>query len=359
MTNLEIKMIFSTLKNKAKDFLGQYEQKDPATFAAAQQAIGGLLILDGFVGIDNPFEGKKRSGIFGTLGGIVFGILFMLVPTFFGNILGTNSMTATTNAVVVTMTPQTSSSSNSASACAATVRYSVAGKEYTQPSSFSSSSYCALAAGQTVSVNYNPQNPGAWAYGTGSTKGFLSLFFWIGLLTAIMSFVTFVIRLLSIIFGWKLLQSGRALAKTLPQGVSLGTLIEEIKQNFKGTLFKGGGVNMPRMPFMQSAQSQGQVPAVIPVATMSSPVEAPVQQTPVTPVIPAPVTPQFVVPNNDLSVQPVQEVAPVIAPTPSEPYVSDMVEVEPPTVRVVQPQPVVQNQNSYPSSTPPTQPPLS
>jgi hypothetical protein len=52
-------MVFGTLKNKAKSFLSQYEQKDPATFAAAQQAIGGLLILDGFTGIDNPFEGKS------------------------------------------------------------------------------------------------------------------------------------------------------------------------------------------------------------------------------------------------------------------------------------------------------------
>lgn len=314
-------MIFSTLTRKAKGFLEQYEQKDPVSFSAAQQAIGGLLILDGFIGIDNPFGGKKRSGIFGTLGGIVFGIVFMFVPTFFGNVLGTNSMTATTNAVVVAMTPQTSSSSSSGSACAATVRYSVAGKEYTQPSSFSSSSYCALAAGQTVSINYNPQSPGAWAYGAASMKGFFSVFFWVGLLAAIMSFVTFIIRLLSIIFGWKLLQSGRALAKTLPQGVSLGTLIEEIKQNFKGTLFNGGGMSMPSMPFMQHAQVQTPVAVVAP-----SVAEVPVQPQPVTPVAPA---------------------APSAAP---DSYASDILEVEPATVPVAQPQSVVQS--GEPSSTP-------
>lgn len=288
-------MIFSTLKNKAKDFLGQYEQKDPVTFAAAQQAIGGLLILDGFVGIDNPFEGKKRSGIFGTLVGVVLGIVFMFVPGFFGNITGVNNMTATTNATVVSMIPVASTSSQSGNACSLNVQYTVAGKVYTQPSSMSSSDNCTLTAGQTIAISYNPQNPGAWAYNLKSTTMSLGLFFWGGLLVAITSFITFIIRLLSIIFGWKLLQSGRALAKTLPQGVSLGALIQEIKQNFTGSIFGRGGAGVSTvagLPVIQSVQT--------PVVASAPGVQA----TP-GPVAAVP-TPQFTTANSDPSVQPMQ-----------------------------------------------------
>ncbi|GEM_PF-467196 len=340
-------MILSILTRKAKSFLKQYEQKDPVSFSAAQQAIGGLLIIDGFIGIDNPFQGKKRSGIFGTLVGIVVGIIFMLAPAFIGNMTGINAMTATTNAVVVAMTPQLSSTSNGGNACALTVRYTIAGKEYTQPSSISSSSNCALTAGQTVPINYNPQQPGAWVYGAGSMGGFLALFFWSGLLVAIASFVTFIIRLLSIIFGWKLLRRGRALAKTLPQGVSLGTLIEEIKQNFTGTLFNGGGVSMPSMPFMQHAQAQVQTPVAV---VAPSPAEVPVQpQPPISPAV-ATVAPQIAVSRSDPTTQPQQGVAPAAPSVAPDSYASDIVEVEPATVPAVQPQSVVQS--SDPSSTP-------
>jgi hypothetical protein len=53
-------MLYRNLKNQAQQFLGNYKSKNPATFAAAQQAIGGLLILDGFIGIDNP-SGVKNA----------------------------------------------------------------------------------------------------------------------------------------------------------------------------------------------------------------------------------------------------------------------------------------------------------
>jgi hypothetical protein len=346
-------MGFGTLKNKAKNFLGQYEQKDPASFAAAQQAIGGLLILDGFVGIDNPFQGKKRSGIFGTLIGIVIGIVFMVVPGFFGAITGTKAMTATTNAIVVAVTPEASSSPNSGGACTLTVRYSVAGKEYNQPSSMGSSDNCTLTAGQTVPISYNPQQPGAWAYNLKSTGTYFSLFFWAGLLVAIVSFVTFIIRLLSIIFGWKLLQRGRALAKTLPQGVSLGTMIEEIKQSFKGTLFNGGAAGVSFM------QTQAQAPVATPSASATpSPVEEPVQQQISVSPVATSATSGFAAPNNDdLSVRPLQTIASVSPSAPPDPYAPETAEVEPPTVPAAQPQPVVQK--SYPSSTPPAQPPFS
>ncbi len=90
---IKMALMFASLKTTAKNFLEPYKQRGPATFSAAQQAVGGLLILDGFIGIDNPVGGKKRPGIFGTLSGVFLGVMFMLIPTFFGGIIGLNTIT--------------------------------------------------------------------------------------------------------------------------------------------------------------------------------------------------------------------------------------------------------------------------
>lgn len=252
--------IFSTLKKHAISFLEQYKQQSPATLAAAEQAIGAVLIADGLIGIDNPFGGKKRPGIFGAFGGIFFGILFLFIPSFFGNVSGIKNMTATTTATVQSV--GMSSNSSSSSTCPLTVHYTVNGKEYTNQSSMSSSSYCSLTAGQTITVNYNPDNPGAWAYDVKSVSGILMIFFFAGLLVILSSIVTFVIRLLSIIFGWNLVRDGRKLAATLPPDTNFQTIVNEIKQNFIKNVFNFGGMT--------------QAPSMMPTNSFTSP-QPPVQ----------------------------------------------------------------------------------
>ncbi len=245
--------IFSTLKQDAINFLEPYKTKEPASYAAAEQALGAILITDGFIGISNPFGRKKRSGIFGTLGGMVLGVIFMLIPTFFGNITGINNMTATTSATVASVGAPSytggTNSQHSSPACSLAVNYSVNGQQYTnQQSSFSSSDNCSLVSGQTITINYNPANPGSWAYGAKTVSMFLQIFFWAGLLVLISSIITFFIRLFSIIFGWKLLRDGRKNAANLPPGTNLQTMIDEIKQNFISSTFGfGAGVN-PSVP---------------------------------------------------------------------------------------------------------------
>ncbi|MGB3945499.1 MAG: DUF3592 domain-containing protein [Candidatus Saccharimonadales bacterium] len=232
--------LFSTLKNQATGFLDQYKQRDPASYAAAQQAVGGLLILDGFVGIDNPFAGKKRSGIFGTLIMVIMGIIFMLLPTFIGNMTGMNKMTAQTTGQVVSVgEPRTSTDSdgNKTTTCNFTAKYSVNGKQYQSASSSSSSSACQMTAGQSVNIDYNPDNPSQWMNDRKIWSMILNIFFFIGIFILLTGIVTFVIRLISIIFGWKILQSGRALAKTLPGGADLGATINTMKNDFKKMVF--------------------------------------------------------------------------------------------------------------------------
>ncbi|HET7320484.1 MAG TPA: DUF3592 domain-containing protein, partial [Candidatus Saccharimonadales bacterium] len=241
-------MTLGNLKGEATSFLNKYKSENPAAYAAAEQAVGGLLILDGFIGIDNPLGGKKRPGIFGSLTGVVVGVVFMLAPTFFGNVTGINKLTATTNATIVSVgQPQVSQTRNSngttstSSSCSATAKYTVNGKTYTQQSSMSSSGMCGFTVGATIPINYDPANPGNWGSDIKTVKTIFKVFFWAGLAVVVSSIVTFLIRLASIIFGWKLLKNGRALAKTLPPGTDLSGTIKQIEHEFKTSLFGFGG----------------------------------------------------------------------------------------------------------------------
>jgi len=242
---------FSNLKKTAINFLEPYKTKGPAAYAAAEQAIGAILITDGFIGLENPFGQKKRPGIFGTIGGIVMGIIFMLIPTIVGNISGIKDMTSTTSATVVSV-------GNNSDSCSLTVNYFIDGREYTKQSSMSSSNYCSLSSGQTININYNPTNPGSWAYEVKMINNIVKIFFLAGLIVLISNIITFFIRLFSIIFGWKLLRDGRKNAANLPPETNLQTMITEIKQSFISLTFGFGGtqsVYTPKTP----DQTQGPI----------------------------------------------------------------------------------------------------
>jgi len=271
---------FKSLKGQATGFLEQYKQKDPATLAAAQQAVGGLLILDGFIGIDNPFANKNRPGIFGTLGVMAFATLFMFVPTFFSSLSGMDKMTAETQGQVSTVgAPQTSTDSdgNRSTTCTFVAKYTVDGRAYESPSSSSSSSYCQYTAGQSVTINYNPENPAQWMGDRAFVMNMLNIFFFVGLFFFLTGLVTFVIRLVSIIFGWKILRSGRALAKTLPNGPDLGATIDVIKKDFTKIVF-GFNDAAPATPILQSLSPTAPV--------LTSTVPTPSAQTPAQPTPP-------------------------------------------------------------------------
>lgn len=241
----------SDIKNKATGFLRNYEQKDPATLAAAEQAVGGLLILDGIVGIDNPFGGKKRPGIFGSFIGVLLGIAIIFFGGALFGLFGTQKLTAdATGQIIAIGAPQThtntdSNGNNSTSTtCSMTIQYTVNGTAYTQATKSESSSNCNAIVGSSIGIKYNPANPKDFeTAGTVNTintvKKFSPL---IGLFVLLASGVTFTIRLLSIIFGWKILRHGQELAKTLPNGGGLGSQISQLRQEFKKTIFNGGGI---------------------------------------------------------------------------------------------------------------------
>jgi len=242
--------MFSSLKTQAINFIEPYKQKNPATYAAAEQAVGAILIADGFFGTPHPMGQKGRPGIFGTISGMVLGIIFMFLPTIFGNITNINNMTATTSATVVSVGapvpvgPQHNNGSGG-SACSLTASYTINGTQYTQTESANSSNNCALTQGQTITINYDPANPGSWIYGANTIKDFFWVFFFAGLFSLIYSIVLFFIRLFSIIFGWKLLNDGRKNASALPADTNLQTMIDEVKQNFTANIFGFGSATTP------------------------------------------------------------------------------------------------------------------
>lgn len=252
--------IFPSLKQRAIDFLEPYKEKGPATFAAAEQAIGAVLIADGLVGIENPFGAKKRPGIFGTITGMIFGIIFMLVPLFIGTLTNIKNMTESTSATVVSVGDMVRSGSRGGSTCGLEVRYNVGGQEYTQQSAMSSSDSCSLTPGQTISIKYDPKNPGSWAYGADKINLIVYIFFGAGLIALVSSIFTFFIRLFSIIFGWKLLRDGRKNAATLPQGTSLGTIIAEIRKNFISSVFAFGSAQNTVMSALTQTPQTPQPP---------------------------------------------------------------------------------------------------
>lgn len=241
-------MKFGKIKKAATSFLEKYKTNDPVVYAAAQQAVGGLLILDAFIGIENPLDGRKRSGIFGALIGIIVGTVFLFVPTIFNAVSGVNQLTTTATATVVSISKNqiTNTNGSTSTSCNAVASYTIKGTLYHQPSSIESSSMCSMTIGSSITIKYNPNNPAAWGYNVDSLNFYLKIFAVMGGLVILTSLVTFVIRLLSIIFGWKLIKSGRALAKTLP-GTNLGTLINEIKKDFANHVFGFGqpGVLLP------------------------------------------------------------------------------------------------------------------
>lgn len=272
-----IKMILRNLKGQAQSFLDQYRNQSPAGFAAAQQAIGGLLILDGFFGIPHPFGGKKRPGIFGSITGIVVGIIFLIIPIFIGSLTGINKLTATTNAKVVSVQQHQSTTTNSngtqqtSTSCTAVATYTVNGQQYTQQSSMGSSSLCSLTQGQLTKIYYNPKNPGQWGSDVKTIGLILKAFYIAGILIIISSLTTFIIRLLSIIFGWKLLKSGRKLAKTLPPGTDLTTAIKEVENSFKSSLFGfESNAASPMSPNVSPVQMQSPIATVSPQQNVPS-----------------------------------------------------------------------------------------
>lgn len=71
----------ASLISSAKQLIASYDAQTPYTAGQARKTVGGLLIADAFVGLENPLNSKKsRPGLLGAIFGVVFGLAFMAIP---------------------------------------------------------------------------------------------------------------------------------------------------------------------------------------------------------------------------------------------------------------------------------------
>ena len=198
--------------DQAKQVLNEYESRDPHLAGQIRRGVGGVLIADGLVGLENPFDGKKtRPGILGSLIGIIFGVPFLFIGLF---IAGTGADTDSVTTGTVSQL-SVSNSGDSGPTCTITATYKVDGKEYVKTAAISSSGDCSKSVGTPVEVKYNSANPAEAEVGP-SSFWFGLIFVGAGLLVMVTGILTFLIRAASIIFGIMIYRSGSKMVAANP-----------------------------------------------------------------------------------------------------------------------------------------------
>lgn len=219
------------LKTGVQGIVSDYEGDNPRTLGRVYQVVGGLLVADGLVGLENPFDSKKsRPGILGAALLMVIGLVITVVGSFVITVAKTDAMVA--GAVSQISAPQ-QGSDGSAATCSYQASYVVDGKTYTARSSVSSSGACNKVIGSTVDVRYLSSNPAQGVLDAGTTK----MFRWGAILGGLVLIgaggLTFLIRAAAIFFGVKLFLRGRKMLKDNPaDGTEEPHIIDTAKDAF-------------------------------------------------------------------------------------------------------------------------------
>jgi uncharacterized membrane protein len=193
--------------------------KDSSTMPDLGSLAGGALLADGIVGF-----GKNRQGILGSFFGIFIGIALAVVSVIFlvpalaaqGDIEDAVSTQATVVAVerLINKSDSTDRSSTSTLTCAVVVQYTTReGQSVETTTPYTSSSLCSFAVGQVVAISYDAKNIGRFngLDPTGDLVGkwFPWVFVGVGVLIAVTSFWTFILRATQIGGGIYLINRSR------------------------------------------------------------------------------------------------------------------------------------------------------
>jgi len=218
------------LIDKAKAEVSQFDEGKPHTAGRIRQTLGGVLIADGLVGLENPFDGKKsRPGILGAALGIVAGIALCI----FGihSFLTAPDPDAVAQGTVTSLTSTTDEDGDRE--CRIGASFEVDGQTYSSRSSGRSADNCGYSEGAGIEVHYESASPTENYVGT-SPKMTATLLAIGGVLAALISFITFLIRAASIWFGWKLWRTGSAMVKANPKSENDDQLVADVKKKFTG-----------------------------------------------------------------------------------------------------------------------------
>jgi hypothetical protein len=128
---------------------------DPHAQGQAAKIAGVALVADGFIGLENPLDGKKsRSGIFGTIFLVVVGGAFFAAGTFIFNSTKPHDNGVTVEGTVIAV------ERGSENSCSLIVEYQIGAERLTTSSATGSSDQCD-DVGRTVEVSYLPDQPGS------------------------------------------------------------------------------------------------------------------------------------------------------------------------------------------------------
>ncbi len=185
---------------------------DPHAQGQAAKVAGVALVADGFIGLENPLDGKRtRRGIFGTLFLVVFGGVFFASGTFVFN-----STKPYDNGVIVEGRV-TAVERGSENACSLIVEYQIGNERFTTASSSSSTTQCD-DVGRTVEVSYLPDQPGSAR--VVESVWFGRIFQLVGGVIILAGLTTMVVRFLEICVGAYLWFWGRRRTRQHPPTAS-------------------------------------------------------------------------------------------------------------------------------------------
>ena len=219
------------LRTGTLEIVRDYEDGQPRTLGRVYQVGGGLLVADGLVGLENPFDNKKsRPGILGAVLLGLIGLVFTVLALFVFAVPETDSVATGSIARISAPSPP---SDDGAPTCSYDAIYSVNGTTYTARSTVHSDTICHKRVGSSVQVHYLDADPGTGVLDRGTQK----LFRWgalaVGLIMMAVGGVTFLIRTAAIFFGTKLFLRGRALVNANPKtGDDDGDVLATAKDAF-------------------------------------------------------------------------------------------------------------------------------
>jgi hypothetical protein len=141
----------TSLTQQVETFVGNHKQ-------GLTMLAGSVLAADGIVGL--PRIGRQRSGIFGSIVGVVVGLVMALIGLGFHMSMAHADATQTAM-VTGDISFLNQSSSNSGTTCSPTVTYVVNGQGYRVQAMTGDSGNCSLVIGSPMQVAYDPANPAA------------------------------------------------------------------------------------------------------------------------------------------------------------------------------------------------------
>lgn len=184
---------------QAKATVATYESKNPYRAGRVRQVVGGVLIADGLVGLENPFDGRStRPGI---LGGAV--------------------------------------SEPDEGKCSQSVEFVVDGTTYVAGAGYSSTSFCSGRAGQEREVHYNSADPHENRIGLDVVRLVGGVFAGVGLLLLTIGLVMVSIRAVSIVAGIAIWRSGSRMVKANPPAPDDETFAQDLKERFTALVMSG------------------------------------------------------------------------------------------------------------------------